>query len=123
MVGAVLLTADNIDTVDLVRLSLSGVPITAPASLRPCVLYRDHGSAIPSFTEGHHRHPVYMQNEVYGGIRDPELLFVCSTCHDNIHGWLYYLTGKRRHPDPIPPPRARAEAERTLEWYLQHTGQ
>lgn len=97
-------------------------PLTAPAAEKPCTLYKDHGSATPSITEGHHRHPVYMQNEVYGRIKDPELLYVCSTCHDNIHAWIYWLTGKRKQPNPLPPARARAEAQRTYEWYLSLTG-
>ncbi len=89
----------------------------APAAERPCQLYGPHYPAVV-ITEGHHRHPAYMQNEVYGQIRDTELAWLCSNCHEAVHAWLYHLTGKRRQPDPIPPPRARAEAERTYAWYL-----
>jgi len=81
-------------------------------------MYADHGSAVPSVTQGHHAHPVYLQNRVWGGIRDNDLLYLCGTCHDNTHAWLFWLMGERRKPDPIPPARARREAERTLAWYV-----
>jgi hypothetical protein len=90
----------------------------AAADVRPCQLYVDHGSAVPSFTEGHHRHPVYLQNRVYGRILDPQLLWLCSTCHDNVHGWLYWLLGERKKPSVLPPPRARQEAQAAYDWYL-----
>jgi hypothetical protein len=94
-------------------------PHTASAAARPCELYADHGSATPSVTEGHHRHPVYLQNRVYGQIRDPQLLWLCSTCHDNVHAWLYWLLGERRSPDPLPPVRARGEARAAFAWYTE----
>jgi hypothetical protein len=90
---------------------------TATASTKPCELYKDHGSATPSVTEGHHRHPVYLQNRVYGRIQDTQLLWVCSTCHDNIHAWLYWLLGERAQPNPLPPTRARVEALAAFAWY------
>lgn len=92
-------------------------PRTAPAALRPCVLYAHTASPRPSRTQGHHRHPVYLQNRVYGRIEDPELLWACGLCHDSIHDWISWLLREARVPDPWPSPRARAEAERTVEWY------
>ncbi len=59
-------------------------PREARAADRPCELVRYHQPR-PSRTQGHHRHPVYLQNRVWGRIRDNELLWVCGTCHDNIH--------------------------------------
>lgn len=81
-------------------------------------MYRDHGSARPSRTQGHHRRPVYLQNRKYGRIVHPELIWLCGTCHDNVHDWLSWLLGEARQSDPIPPPRAIREAEETYEWYM-----
>lgn len=92
-------------------------PVTAKASERPCELHRYHWPK-PSRTQGHHRHPVYLQNRIYGQIRDPELLWLCGTCHDNVHEWVGWLLGESRKPDPEPSGRAKAEAERTVAWYL-----
>ena len=88
---------------------------TAPAATRPCQLHVYHAPH-PSRTQGHHRHPVYLQNRIYGQIRDPELLWVCGTCHDNIHEWLGWLLGETRKPDPEPGRSAKAEAQKTYEW-------
>lgn len=92
-------------------------PATATAEARPCELYAYH-SPRPSRTQGHHRHPVYLQNRVYGKIVDPELLWVCGTCHDNIHEWLGFLLGESRRPIPEPGTKAKAEAQRSFEWYV-----
>lgn len=101
------------------RLSLSvPEPLTAQASERPCELYAHSAAPIPSRTQGHHRHPVYLQNRVYGGIRDPELLWVCGLCHDSIHDVVSWLLGEARKPDPMPGRKAQAEARRTVDWYL-----
>ncbi len=89
---------------------------TASAAERPCELYAWHAPPVV-ITEGHHRHPVYLQNRVYGQIRDSELLWLCSNCHEATHAWLYWLMNERREPRPHPPPRARAEAHRTYAWY------
>lgn len=89
----------------------------APAADKPCELYRDHGSAVPSVTQGHHVFPVYLQNRVDGRIMDPTLAWLCGTDHDSVHAWLYYLMGERRRPDPDPPPRAKALAQRAYDWY------
>jgi hypothetical protein len=77
-------------------------PRTAHASQRPCELYAHSGSPRPTRTQGHHRHPVYLQNRVYGQIRDPELLWVCGLCHDSIHAYLDWLLGDASKPDPMP---------------------
>jgi hypothetical protein len=90
---------------------------TAKAAERPCELYEYHAPR-PSRTQGHHRHPVYLQNRVYGRIRDPELAWLCGTCHDAVHDWLSYLLGEARKPNPVPGRKARAEAQRTYEWWL-----
>lgn len=92
-------------------------PETAMADVHPCALYRQHRPTVV-MTDGHHRHPVFLQNEVYGRIRDPELLWVCSNCHDSIHAWLYHLLGQRKQPT-VMPRRARQEAERAYAWYMQ----
>lgn len=92
-------------------------PTTATAASRPCQLHRYHAPA-PARTQGHHRHPVYLQNRVYGRIQDPDLLWVCGTCHDNIHEWLSWLLDEAREPDPHPGTLARAEAEAAYDWYV-----
>lgn len=89
---------------------------TAQAEEKPCELYAYH-SPRPSRTQGHHRHAVYLQNEVYGRIKDPELLWVCGTCHDSIHDWLSWLLGRARRPSPEPGYKAKREAQRTFDWY------
>ncbi len=96
-------------------------PAEAMASERPCELYAYH-APMPSRTEGHHRHPVFLQNRVYGLIRDAELLWVCGLCHDNIHEWLGWLLGESRRPNPEPGRKAKAEARRTMDWYLEALG-
>lgn len=97
-------------------------PITpeARAEDHPCQLYAlsSHGSVKPARTQGHHRHPVYLQNRVYGRIQDGELLWVCGTCHDNIHEWLGWLLGESREPAPHPGRNAKAEAQAAYDWYV-----
>lgn len=90
---------------------------TATAADRPCQLYVFH-SPKPSRTQGHHRHPVYLQNRLFGRIVDNDLLWCCGLCHDNIHEWLGWLLGESRKPNPEPGWKAKAEARRTYEWYL-----
>lgn len=94
-------------------------PLAAQAWLRPCELYVNHGSATPVITQGHHLHPQYMQMEVYGEIRDLELLYVCGTCHDSIHAWLYWLTGARALPQSHVPQRAQERAAQAYRWYIK----
>lgn len=89
---------------------------TARAEDRPCELVGYHAPR-PSRTQGHHRSPVYLQNRLYGRIMDGTLLWACGTCHDNIHEWLGYLLGESRQPSPEPGYKAKAEAQRTFDWY------
>lgn len=90
---------------------------TAQAAEKPCALYADHGSSVPVITQGHHVYPVYLQNRVYGRIQDPTLVFLCGTCHDSVHAWLYFLLGDRKRPLTTVPPRARALAQKAADWY------
>lgn len=90
----------------------------APSALHPCEMYVDHGSARPSITQGHHAKPVYLQNRLYGRIIDGTLIWLCGTCHDNVHSWIYFLLGERREPNPHPPARAKQWAQKCVDWYL-----
>ncbi len=92
-------------------------PRTAQAAEEPCQLYVHSGSPKPSRTQGHHRHPVYLQNRVYGRIRDPELMYVCGLCHDSTHDVISWLLGEGRKPNPMPGMNVIREAKRTVEWY------
>lgn len=94
-------------------------PITAQASLKPCQLHKYHWPR-PTRTQGHHRHPIYLQNRVYGKIQDAALLFLCGTCHDSVHDWLSFLLGESRKPDPEPGRRAKAEAHYAYDWYKSY---
>lgn len=98
-------------------------PRTARAGDQPCQLYAHTAAPVPSRTQGHHRHPVYLQNRVYGQIRDPELLWVCGTDHDNLHELISWLLGEGREPKPMPGRKALAEARRTVTWYLSAKAQ
>jgi hypothetical protein len=92
-------------------------PRTARATDQPCELYAHTRSPVPARTQGHHRHPVYLQNRVYGQIRDPELLWLCGLCHDSIHEVIGWLLGESREPHPMPGRNVIDEAERTVAWY------
>lgn len=91
-------------------------PVAATAASQPCELYDYHAPKVVR-TQGHHRHPVYLQNRVYGRILDPELLWVCGSCHDAVHEWIGFLLGETRRPDPEPGRKAKAEAETTVAWF------
>ena len=94
-------------------------PRTAKASDHPCELYLYH-SPRPSRTQYHHRHPVYLQNEVYGRIvdaSDEHMMWLCGTCHDSVHDWISWLLRRARKPDPEPGWKTKAEAERAVQWY------
>lgn len=113
-----MLLTEELESPDyLLSLASSGEPLEASSAVRPCELYRDHGSSAPSFTEGHHLHPIFLQNRVYGRIQDPQLMWLCSSCHDNVHGHLYGLLGDRKMPVVPVPRRARQVAEAAHAWY------
>lgn len=96
-------------------------PITAPAAEKPCELYLDHGSSNPVITQGHHIFPVYLQNRKYGKIVIPDLMYLCGTCHDSVHAWLYWIMGERKKPSVPVPPRAEALAWRAYQWFHDTT--
>ena len=91
---------------------------TAQAADKPCELYSYHAPAVVQ-TEGHHVRPVYLQNRVYGRIQDPTLKYVCGNCHAAIHRWLSWLLGEQSKPNPEPGWKAKAEAQRTFDWYME----
>jgi hypothetical protein len=91
-------------------------PRTAFHVDRPCQLNRYHAPE-PVMTEFHHRRPVFLQNRLYGRVRYGPDLWVCSNCHDSIHAWLYWLLGEHRRP-PYIGRNAKAEAQRTFNWYV-----
>ena len=92
-------------------------PTTASSLDKPCALYRDHGSSVPVITQGHHVYPVYLQNRAFGGIRLPELIWLCGTCHDSVHAWLYWLLGERKRPLMPVPARAKQLAVTAENWF------
>jgi hypothetical protein len=91
-------------------------PQTAKASDHPCELYRYH-HPYPVRTQGHHIHPVFLQNRVFGRIVDNELKWLCGTCHDSVTETIDWLLGEGRKPDPMPGRNVLVEAQRTLDWY------
>lgn len=93
-------------------------PVTASAADLPCALYKDHGSATPVITQGHHIYPVYLQNRKYGKIVDPSLMYLCGNCHDSIHTWLYWLMDERKMPTAPVPPRAKQQAQVAYDWFM-----
>lgn len=93
-------------------------PLTAQGAMRPCELYAHSVAPVPSRTQGHHRHAVYLQNRVYGEIRDPELMWLCGLCHDSVHDVVSWLLREARRPNPMPGRKAVREAERTVDWYV-----
>ena len=90
---------------------------TAFFTEHPCELV-DYHAPRPVMTEYHHQKPVFLQNQLYGKILYGPSLWVCSSCHDSIHAWLYWLLGEHRQPDHIGR-AAKAEAERTYQWYVE----
>lgn len=94
---------------------------TAKAADKPCELYSYHAPT-PTRTQGHHRLPMYLQRRVWGAVENEELMYVCGTCHDNIHEWLGWLLGESRQPSPEPGRLAKAEAKRTYDWYMKELG-
>lgn len=96
----------------------TALPYEAKASERPCELLSFHQPR-PTRTQGHHIHPVYLQNRVYGKIQDTELRWLCGTCHDNVHEWLSYLLGEAREPSPHPGRAAKQLAYEAFSWYMK----
>lgn len=89
---------------------------TARAADKPCALYRYHAPQVVR-TQGHHTRPVYLQNRVYGRIQDPDLMWLCGSCHDAVHEGISWMLGEARKPEPMPGRLALAEARRTVAWY------
>jgi hypothetical protein len=71
----------------------------------------------PVMVEYHHQKPVFLQDALYGKIVYGPSLWVCGNCHDAIHAWLYWLLGEHREPPKVGR-LAKAEAQRTFEWFL-----
>lgn len=86
----------------------------------PCQLNAYH-APLPVMTEYHHQKPVYLQNRLYGRIVYGPSLWVCGNCHDAIHAWLYWLLGEHKQP-PYIGSHAKAEAQRTFDWYISEGG-
>jgi hypothetical protein len=90
-------------------------PQQAFFTAKPCALVSYHAPT-PVITEFHHSKPVYLQNRLYGRVKYPADLWLCSNCHEAVHAWLYWLFGERAEP-PVIGRAAKAEAERTFAWY------
>lgn len=99
----------------------AALPRTAFAGDHPCELVSYHAPAV-IVTEFHHSRPVYLQNRLYGQIRYPADKWLCSNCHEAVHAWIYWLFGERKQPPNIGR-AAKAEAERTVAWYVAEGGQ
>jgi len=100
--------------------------MTATAASKPCQLYAHSDSPRPTRTQYHHRHPVYLQNRVYGQIQDASgehMIWLCGLCHDSVHDWISWLLGEARKPEPEPGRIAKAEAQRAVDWYRRAGGQ
>ena len=97
-------------------------PDTATAYEKPCELYAYHAPAVVR-TQGHHRHPQYLQIRAFGRLVDAELLWLCGSCHDAVHEWIGYLLGESRRPSPEPGRLAKAEAQRSVDWFRKVTAE
>lgn len=91
-------------------------PRTATATEHPCELHLTHSPVVVR-TQGHHRHPLYLQHRLWGEKRDDELLWLCGNDHDAVHEMIGWLLGESRRPDPMPGWKTRAEAQRTVAWF------
>jgi hypothetical protein len=69
-------------------------------------------------TQGHHKYPIYLQEELWGegNLRHKEIIWLCGTCHDNLHAWLDHLLNRAYMP-PKPGRMIRQEAEFVANWY------
>lgn len=92
------------------------LPAKAFATTHPCELVAYHAPR-PVMTEYHHAKPVFLQNRLYGEILYGPSLWVCSSCHDAIHAWLYWLLGEHHQP-PYIGRAAAQEATSTYDWYV-----
>lgn len=90
-------------------------PKQAPFRDHNCELVQYHAPE-PSVVEYHHTKPVFLQNRLYGNIQYGPDLWLCANCHDSVHEWIYWLIGMRNNM-PHVGRAAKAEAERTVEWY------
>lgn len=95
-------------------------PREARAADQPCELYAYHAPKAVR-TQGHHTRPVYLQRRLWGEVRDDTVTYLCGSCHDAVHEWIGWLLGESRRPDPEPGWKAKAEAQRTVDWYLAAT--
>lgn len=102
---------------ELQRVTMHVAVNRAPWIERPCELVSYHAPT-PTLTEGHHIHPVFLQNRLYGNIQDNTLKYLCSNCHDSVHEWLYWILGNRRL-EPKVGRVAKAEAVQTFNWYYR----
>lgn len=93
-------------------------PKTANAADKPCQMYLDHGSARPIRTQGHHKFPQALQIRLWGEVRLHDIIWLCGTCHDNIHSYLDFLLGEQYEP-PVPPFRALQQAKGVHRWYTE----
>lgn len=93
-------------------------PVEAQAADHPCALYAHSSSPVPTRTQGHHSRPMYLQVRLWGEVRDHSVTYLCGLCHDSVHEWIGWLLGESRRPDPEPGWKAKAEAQRTVDWYL-----
>lgn len=80
-----------------------------------CELVAYH-APMPVMLQHHHQKPVELQNRLYGKIVYGPTLWLCGSCHDSVHAWLYWMLGERKQP-PYIGRAAKAEAERTYQWY------
>lgn len=92
------------------------VPRTAFAPEQPCTLVSYHAPQ-PVMTEFHHSKPIFLQKRLWGEVRFGPDTWLCSSCHDAVHAWIYWLLGEWGKP-PYMGRAAKAEAERTFGWYL-----
>ena len=54
-----------------------------------------------------------------GASPTPRSMSLCGLCHDSVHDWVSWLLGEARQPMPEPGRRAKAEAQRTVDWYRE----
>lgn len=87
----------------------------ASADKKPCVMHKYHFPK-PIRTNGHHRYPMYLQDELWGEVRLKDIIYLCGTCHDSIHAWADWLLGRAYQP-PAPGRKIKTEAQMIVDWY------